>query len=265
MAPLLPAPQPPHPFFDHAGVLAMAHRGFAPDGVENSMRAFEAAVRLGFRYVETDVHATADDVVVALHDATLDRVTDRSGDVAQLSWAQVRQARIGGTEPVPSLEELLGTWPELRVNIDVKSVAAIAPTVRAIERTRAHHRVCLASFSDARRRATVRRLSRAVATSGGRGLAARFYLASGARLAGQLGRWLGEVHCWQLPVRYGGVPVVTRRLVADAHAGGRQVHVWTVNEADQMRSVLDIGVDGIVTDRADVLRAVLLSRGLWAG
>jgi hypothetical protein len=144
-------PQPPHPYFDHDGPLALAHRGFSLEGLENSMRAFAAAVELGYSYVETDVHATADDVLVAFHDATLDRVTDSSGVIAQLPWSTVRQARIGGVEPIPQLEELLGTWPELRVNIDVKAASAVAPTIRAIERTRAHERVCIASFSDARR------------------------------------------------------------------------------------------------------------------
>src|SRR5690606_4970656 len=127
--------------------IALAHRGFSLDGLENSMAAFEAAVRLGFRYVETDAHGTKDGVAVALHDASLDRTTDGRGFVAELPWSEVRTARIGGVEPVPTLEELLGTFPELRVNIDVKGVSGIEPVAQAIERTQAHDRVCVASFS----------------------------------------------------------------------------------------------------------------------
>ena len=96
------------------------------------MAAFAAAVDLGYRYVETDVHATRDGVPVAFHDATLDRVTDGSGAIADLSWDQVRRARIAGVEPVPSLADLLGTWPDLRVNIDLKAASAIGPTTEVI-------------------------------------------------------------------------------------------------------------------------------------
>ena len=141
----------------------MAHRGFDDTGrgLENSLPAFEAAVRLGYRYVETDVHATRDGVVVAFHDETLDRVTDRRGAIPELSWREVSRARVGGAEPVPQLEDLLGSWPELRVNIDIKSPGAILPLVRVIERTRAHDRVCVTSFSDQRRDAAVIVIKRA--------------------------------------------------------------------------------------------------------
>ncbi|MGB3827155.1 MAG: glycerophosphodiester phosphodiesterase family protein, partial [Ornithinimicrobium sp.] len=140
----------------------MAHRGFSLDGLENSMAAFQAAVDLGYRYVETDTHATSDGVAVAVHDADLDRVTDSTGRIAELPWRTVSRARIAGREPIPRLDEVLHAWPTLRLNIDVKSDAAVGPTVAAIERCRAHDRVCIGSFSDRRRRDVVRRLSRPV-------------------------------------------------------------------------------------------------------
>ncbi|MGH8827276.1 MAG: glycerophosphodiester phosphodiesterase [Jiangellaceae bacterium] len=254
---------PPHPYLDHSGPLALAHRGFSLGGFENSMSAFAAAVDLGFRYVETDVHATADDVVVAFHDPTLDRVTDGSGAIRELPWQRVGAARIGGVEPIPRLEDLLGGWPDLRVNIDVKAASAVGPLARVIERTRAHHRICVASFSDARRRNVLRRLSAPVATSAGRSVMTRFRAASGARIAAFVAWSLRDVHCVQVPARFGALPVVTATTVAAAHRAGRQVHVWTVNEADEMHRLLDLGVDGIVSDRADILRDVLRSRAAW--
>ena len=247
------------------GPIALAHRGFSLDGRENSMAAFEAAVRLGFRHVETDVHATRDGVVVAFHDETLDRVTDRSGRIVDLPWAQVRTARIGGVDPVPTLEELLGTWPELHLNIDVKSAAAIAGTVEVIERTAAHARVCIASFSDARRRAVLRALSRPVTTSGGTGTTAAFRAAVAARSPAGARRALRDVDCLQVPERFGRLPVVTSATVAAARAAGTQVHVWTVNEPADMHRLLDLGVDGLVSDRADLLKQVLLDRRQWTG
>nr|WP_308121766.1 glycerophosphodiester phosphodiesterase [Actinotalea ferrariae] len=250
-------------YLDHPGPIPFAHRGFSPAGLENSMAAFAAAVDLGFRYVETDVHATADGVLVAFHDATLDRVTDGSGRVAELPWATVRRARIGGVEPVPLLEDLLGAWPDLHVNVDVKADAAVGPVVDVLERTRAHDRVCVASFSDARRRAVLRGLSRPVTTSAGNASAAAFRGAAAVRSRRAARRALHDVDCLQLPERHRGIPVVTSASVAAAHAHGVPVHVWTVNDPADMRRLLDLGVDGLVTDRADLLRDVLVERGQW--
>ncbi|MCB7137578.1 glycerophosphodiester phosphodiesterase family protein [Cellulosimicrobium marinum] len=262
-----PVPGPRrHPYLSApAGFLALAHRGFSLDGLENSLTAFGAAADLGFRYVETDAHATADGVAVALHDATLDRTTDGTGAIAAQPWRRVRHARIGGVEPVPTLEDVLGTWPALRVNIDVKSAAAAAPVAAAIERTRAHDRVCVTSFSTRRRRATLARLTRRVATSAGTPEVTAVVLGVRAALRrpGAVRAALRSVDCLQVPERTGRVRVVDARTVRAVHAAGRQVHVWTVNDAAAMERLLDLGVDGIVTDRADVLRDVLDRRGRW--
>jgi glycerophosphoryl diester phosphodiesterase len=250
-------------YLDHPGPIALAHRGFSTAGLENSMAAFAAAVDLGYRYVETDVHATSDGVTVAFHDETLDRVTDGTGTVARLPWDTVRRALIGGVEPVPRLDEILGTWPDLRVNIDVKSAAAIGPLVEVIERTAAHGRVCVASFSDRRRRAVLRRLSRPVASSGGSRTTALFRAAVAAQSPAAVRRALRDVDCLQVPERFGALAVVTESTVRAAHTAGVQMHVWTVNDPADMHRLLDLGVDGLVCDAADVLRQVLEDRGTW--
>ncbi|WP_425953562.1 glycerophosphodiester phosphodiesterase family protein [Xylanimonas sp. McL0601] len=267
-----------HPYFDttlpdgRRGVAALAHRGFArpggvDSGLENSLTAFEAAVALGFRYVETDAHGTSDGVAVALHDASLDRTTDSHGLVAELPWSQVRQAKIGGVEPVPALEDVLGTWPSLFVNVDVKAASGIAPIARAIERTAAHDRVCVTSFSTGRRRATLARLSRRVATSAGTSEVVRFLLGARTRVPVIARAALASVDALQVPVdrKLGParVTLVDATTVAAAHASGRQVHVWTINDKPEMERLVDLGVDGIVTDRADLLKEVLESRRLW--
>ena len=246
----------------------MAHRGFDPSGagLENSLPAFEAAVDLGYRYVETDVHATRDGVVVAFHDETLDRVTDRRGAIPELSWREVSRARIGGQEPVPQLEDLLTSWPELRLNIDIKSPGAIVPLVRVIERTRAHDRVCVTSFSDQRREAAVMRLTRPVVSSAGQRSTAGFRAA--AELpplirASVAARALRVVDGLQVPPQHHGIEVVTPTSLAAAHEIGKFVHCWTINDPVEMHRLLDLGVDGIMTDRADVLKEVLVARGQW--
>jgi glycerophosphoryl diester phosphodiesterase len=257
-------------FFDHPGIIAMAHRGFTDgsDAPENSLPAFAAAVNLGFRYVETDVHATSDGTLIAFHDDRLERVTDGSGVIAELPWSSVRAARISGTEEIPTLDAVFESWPRLRVNIDCKAAAAVEPLVDAIERHRAHDRVCVASFSDARRRAVLRRLSRPVATSGGKSVIGRFVVGGGtpARIRIPLGRnALRDVDCLQVPPAAGRIRVVTEASLRRAHGVDVQVHVWTIDDAAQMHRLLDLGVDGIMTDRADTLREVLISRGQWAG
>jgi glycerophosphoryl diester phosphodiesterase len=222
------------------------------------MSAFEAAIEMGYRYIETDVHATSDGVLVALHDDTLDRVTDRSGVIGDLPWSEVRKARVEGTEPVPLLEDLLGLWPDVRVNIDPKHDAAVEPLVEAIRRTGAIDRVCIGAFSD-RRLARVRAmLGPRVCTSMGPRQVARLVAASRGVPSGRF-----TAACVQVPVKRGPIPLVTERFLATAHHRGLHVHVWTVNEPDEMRRLLDLGVDGIMTDAPDVLKQVLDDRAAW--
>lgn len=263
---------PAYAFLDHDGPIAFAHRGGAADGLENTMVAFAQAVALGYRYLETDVHATADGKLLAFHDRTLDRVTDAVGRVAELSWARVRAARIGGAEPIPLLEDLLGTWPEVRVNVDVKHPAAIDPLVAAIRRTGALERVCVASFSERRLAAVRRALGPGLCTSlGPRGVlllrvAAAAHALRRTRGAGPVaGLPSPTVPCAQVPDRLGAVRVVTPGLVELAHRRGQHVHVWTVDDAAEMHRLLDMGVDGLMTDRIHTLREVLAARGQWPG
>lgn len=248
-----------HPYLDHPGPIPFAHRGGAADGVENTVAQFRRAVELGYRYIETDVHRTADGTLVAFHDDSLDRVTDGTGRVADLPWAEVRQARVGGREPVPLFAELLETFPEVRWNVDVKAEAALLPFLELVGRADAWDRVCLGSFSEARVRRAQRlagpRLATSFGTLGVLGLRLRSWgLPAPVR---------GSAVAAQVPEAQSGVPVADGRFVRAAHARGLQVHVWTVNEPARMHRLLDLGVDGIMTDHIDTLREVMEDRGVW--
>jgi glycerophosphoryl diester phosphodiesterase len=209
---------PPHgparyPYLEHAGPLAFAHRGGSKEGPENTRAAFSHALSLGYRWLETDVHASADGVVVVVHDPSLDRVGDRRGVVTELPWAEIRRARV----------------------------------------------------------ARARRLAGPLlCTASGPGSVGALRLASYLPGAFVLGRAPAAVAPWrragaaQVPLRYGGLPVADRRFIAAAHRSGLAVHVWTVDEAAEMERLLDLGVDGIMTDRPTVLRSVLERRGQWA-
>lgn len=250
--------RPSHAFLDHQGPIPFAHRGGAGDWPENSLPAFENAVELGYRYVETDAHVTSDGVVVAFHDDHLDRVTDGVGAIAELPWSEVRRARIDGSEPIPLLEDLLSTFPSLRINIDPKHDEVVDPLADLLHRTGALDRVCLGSFSDRRLEHFRERFGSEVCTSMGPGGVARMRMSSFG-----IGRRTPPGNCLQVPARTGRVTLVDRRFVRRAHRAGLPVHVWTIDEPDEMHRLLDLGVDGIMTDRPAVLRDVLIARGEW--
>ena len=242
--------------------IGYSHRGFSPDGAENSIAAFDAAVALGYTHLETDARATADGIAVAFHDASLDRITNSTGRLLDLPWARVRQARILGREPIPLLEDVLGRFPDARFNIDVKSDAAIGPTLDALRRTNSWHRVRLAAFSHRR----VRTLRRAAGPAVAGSLSPREVLAlklGRLRLPAGLSGNPGLPPAAQVPLGSAALPVITERFVGQAHRLGLQVHAWTINTRAEMTTLLDLGVDGIMSDRADLLRAVLSERGAW--
>ncbi len=255
------------PYFD-TRFAAFAHRGgsaFAANvGRENTMSAFREAVAMGYRYLETDVHATRDGTLVAFHDDVLDRVTDHRGRISELTAAAVARVRVGGTEQVPQLDHLLEEFPQARFNIDIKSRAAVEPLVRTIDLHRAHDRVCVGSFGVDRIRAFRSLMGRRVATAVSRtGTAYNAFAPVLPRLLNSPGVAL------QLPVSYEVrgrfVRTLTPRLLRNAHAAGKVVHVWTIDDADTMGALIDQGVDGLFTDRIDVLKDVLVGRGLWEG
>jgi glycerophosphoryl diester phosphodiesterase len=250
-------------FLDGPTPLAMAHRGGAIEHLENTMPAFEACVKMGYRYLETDVRVTADGVLVVFHDPTLDRVTDRSGRVESLPWREVGTAQIGGREPILRLEDLLAAWPDVRFNLDIKAAGVLAPLVRTVRRMGLEDRICLGSFSDARIAAARRLFGPGVCTSlGPRGVAALRLSSYSPRAAGLVQIQAG---CAQVPLGLGGRPLVDERFLAAAHARGLQVHVWTVDSEREAAEMLDLGVDGVMTDRPGMLRDLLVSRGQWTG
>jgi glycerophosphoryl diester phosphodiesterase len=249
-----------HPYLDAPGPLAFAHRGGAAAGDENTAAAFERAIKLGYRYVETDVHATADGVPVVIHDPRLDRVAGRPGRVASLTWADLSTVRVGGAAAVPRLDEVLDAWPEIRFNVDVKDDRVVGPAVDAVRRTAAEDRVLLASFSDARLNRVRALAGPRVATSLGMRGIARLRIASTAGLPLRLP---SSVVAAQIPVRHRRITVLTPRFLAYLHRLGLAVHVWTIDDPNEMNKLLDMGVDGIMTDRVDVLRDIFAARGLW--
>jgi glycerophosphoryl diester phosphodiesterase len=249
-------------FLDHPGPIAFAHRGGAAEAPENTIASFSHALSLGYRYLETDVRATSDGVVVAFHDATLDRVSDRSGVVEKLRWSELSGAELADGERVSRLDELLERWPDARWNIDAKDDTAVDPLIDVIRRTGTLDRVCLTAFSDQRitrlRRALGPRLCTGMGPLALAGL--RFESLLCGRIAAVRPLAAGAA---QIPMRQGPIPMADPSFVGGAHRAGVAVHVWTIDEEETMDRLLDVGVDGIMTDRPSALREVLIRRGQW--
>lgn len=245
-------------YLDHASPAAFAHRGGAADKPENSWPAFEHAVSLGYSYLETDARTTSDGKVVAFHDATLDRATDRSGRISQMSHREVSAARIHGTEEIPLLEDLLGTFTEQRFNIDLKDGGNVEPLNGILRRTGAWDRVCITSVSGKRLLAAQRSLDKAVclAVTPTAFVAVRYVGRPGMSLAARLAR--AGARCAQVP----GI-IATRGFIRRCHELGLQVHVWTLNTRTEIERALDLGADGVMTDDVVLLKKILSERGQW--
>ncbi|HWJ83572.1 MAG TPA: glycerophosphodiester phosphodiesterase [Nocardioides sp.] len=246
-------------------VLAFAHRGGAYhpeiEGLENTLAAFRHAAELGYDYLETDVHVTRDGVLLAFHDEVLDRVTDRAGAIGELDLAEIREARIGGREQVPTLAELVDAFPEARFNIDIKSERAVEELAGFVTARRLWDRVLVGSFSPARTRRFRRLTGGRVPTAAHPLEVLAYRLLPSARLAERLAG--ADFAAFQVPHRRGRFRVVTPGFVRRAHAAGLHVHVWTVDDPAEMAELLERGVDGLFTDRTDLLKEFLVARGLW--
>ncbi|MDN4615335.1 glycerophosphodiester phosphodiesterase family protein [Leifsonia sp. F6_8S_P_1B] len=248
-------------FLDGPRPRVIAHRGLALDAPENTLLAFLKALAAGATHLETDVHASADGVAVISHDPDLRRVAGREAGVGHLTMSELRRIDLGHGQGFCSLAEALEAFPQARFNIDVKDERAAAPTAAAIRDARATDRVLITSFAKSRREAVERELP-GVATSPSVAEVAPALAAAKAGLGSAVRRTLRGFDAVQIPERRGPVQLVTPRTVAAIQAAGVEVHVWTVNDAADMIRLLDLGVDGLVSDRCDLLKALVDSRTL---
>jgi len=264
---------PNHPFFgqDLGQPLVIAHRGGAGLWPENTLYSFQRAAAMGVDILETDMHSTADGALVLIHDPTVDRTTNGSGRVNHLTLSQLKALDAGyywsedggRTFPcrgqgitVPTVEEVLSAFPEMRINIDIKQAR---PSVagrfrRLILDYGMVERVMVASFNSSILR-EFRRLCPAVATSAGRSEVRLFYALS--LLSPRAAFLPAGCYALQVPVARRGLRVITKRFLTSARLRNLQVHAWTVNSGPQMEWLLRLGVDGIVTDYPDRLLALL--------
>jgi len=229
----------------------LAHRGLALDAPENTLASFDAALRRGAIYIETDVHASSDGVAMIAHDPSLLRVAGIDAEVAEMTTDELQKVDLGDGHRMPTLLDALTAFPKARFNIDVKSQRAGVAIARAVIAAGATDRVLVTSFSASRRAAAVSLLPGVANSASAPRFIALLVLAKLGILG--LAPWaIGGVDAVQVPPRHGRLSIATPRVVRALHRRGVEMHVWTVNDPDEMRRLLDLGVDGIVTDRADL-------------
>lgn len=243
------------------GPYVVAHRGGAGLAPENTYEAFSRSVSLGVSYLETDVRLTADGVLVAFHDERVDRVTDLRGRVDRLPWAALKAAQVHGGGAVMTLAELLAAFPHQRFAIDLKASDCIGALTQVLQASRSVERVCVAGAWDG----VLARLREACGPGlrtalGWRSLTT---LVACAKAGVRPPPWVATGEFVHVPISLGRVPLVAERLVRMGADLGVGVVVWTVDDPQLMHRLLDLGVDGIITDRPDLLREVLVQRGEW--
>ncbi|MDE0644173.1 MAG: glycerophosphodiester phosphodiesterase [Acidimicrobiia bacterium] len=246
----------------------MAHRGSGLLWPENTMVAFQGAVELGYRYLETDLQITKDGVLVTIHDPTVDRTTDGSGRVSDFTLAELQNLDAGyrfeqnGEYPyrgrdirIPTLEELATTFLHCLFTLDLKSNGMEEPLVALIDRLDLWERVIVGSFSSARLRRFRSLTDGRAATSAGPAEILRFVGAVRSHLP-----FRPRADSFQVPVKDRGVTIVNPATVKRARELGIPLIVWTVNDPTEMEELLAMGVDGLITDRPDLLRYLLTGR-----
>ena len=246
-----------HSFFQDFNFFGFVHRGGAEEATENTLEAFQHASNMGFTFMETDVQATKDGQVVVFHDLDLSRMANVNKTVNDLSFDTLQEINLLGGGKVPTLKELLSSFPDLRFNIDIKTENAVEETILIIKELNAFNRVCLASFSSSRLNRIRNIAGPECCTSMGQYEAINLMLRSlGLPAPKSVG------HCAQVPVSQWGIPVVTKRFISCAHYENKLVHVWTIDEEEEMDNLIKLGVDGLMTDRPSVLYKVLKEKNL---
>ncbi|MEX3016442.1 glycerophosphodiester phosphodiesterase [Gymnodinialimonas hymeniacidonis] len=247
-----------HPFLDFEGCVGFAHRGGALEAEENTAEAFAYAAGLGFTHIETDVHLSRDGVVVVHHDDTFERMFGDARAVAEMDWAEIATLRTAAGAEVPRLDEVLAAFPQTFFNIELKCLEVAAPLAEVISRADALDRVCVGAF-DPKNTAAIRgMLGEGLCWSPAHAGVARLWAAGWGVPVGRL-----PYPVVQVPTAFNGIPVVTGRVQRAAQKRGVKVQVWTVDDRAEMERLLDLGVDGIMSDRPSVLKEVLQARGAW--
>ena len=247
-----------HTFFQDFNFYGFVHRGGDEKKTENTLEAFQYSSDLGFTFMETDVQFTKDGEVVVFHDIDLKRIAGLEKKISELSLKEIKSIDLIGGGKIPTLDDLLSSFKNLRFNIDIKVDNAVDKTVGIIKSHEALNRTCLAAFSSKRLNRIRLLAGKDACTSMGQLEVSKLIMRSwGLPFDKQPGM------CAQVPTAQWGIPVVTEGFIEEAHRQDKLVHVWTIDDPEEMRNLIKKSVDGLMTDKPSILKKVLIEQNLF--
>ena len=247
----------PFDYLDNYKFTPFSHRGGSIENDENTLEAFEKSINLGYQYIETDVQHTKDNRLVIFHDNDLKRICNLDVKISDLSFAELQGYKIFNKHKVPLLSEVLNTWSNVYFNIDPKTEKSAYLLLDELKKQKNLNRFCVGSFNSESLNIMRDGLKNKLCTSMSQDEVINFFI----------NRFLpffnNNAPCLQIPMYFYGVKIVTKNLVEHVHNSGKKIHVWTINDESEMKTLIDYGVDGIMTDRPKKLKDILQERLLW--
>tara|TARA_Y100001970_G_C14259557_1_gene878695 strand:- start:2629 stop:3375 length:747 start_codon:yes stop_codon:yes gene_type:complete len=247
-----------HPYFEGYNFYGFVHRGGDEEKTENTLEAFQYSSDLGFIFIETDVQITKDNQIVIFHDENLKRMAGISKEIRDLEFEEIKKIDLINGGKIPLLKEALISFPNLRFNIDIKKEKAVDETIKIINSLNCLNRVCLASFSS-------KRLKRIRALAGPNACTSSGQMEVFKLVSNSIGINIGipDGDCVQVPTSQWGVPIITKGFIESVHELGKLIHVWTIDHEPEMNNLIELGIDGLMTDKPSVLKRTLQKKGLF--
>ena len=239
------------PYLNYSGLAVLAHRGGSIESYENTLASFAYAQSIGCKYIETDVQVSLDGIPYIFHDESLERITGIKSIFSSITSSEIDKIRIFKNHPIPKLDTALKEFPELFFQIDLKTDLVAIPALEVIKKNNAEKRVCIASFNSNRLK-QVKENYPEICLSMGPKEVAKLLLAS-------FGLFKGEIpgDCLQVPIYSHGIKVVTKRFIKFVQSKNLKIMVWTINDKKTLKKLINMNVDGIITDRPKLLTELL--------
>ena len=247
-----------HKFLKNKTPIAIAHRGGSNLGIENTMEAFENAINIGFKTLETDIQVTNDNKLVVFHDLTLNRLTNTKGMVKDKTWNELKKIKILGKCNIPLLSDIFDKWPKIKINIDPKNDECIDCLINFIKEYNCFEKICIGSFSGKRLEKLRQKFGPKLCTSAGPFEVLRLKASSLINLSTSI-----DANCVQVPLKYYGIKIIDENFIKFCHSQNLMVHVWTINDILEIERLLDLGVDGIISDNIQGLKKIFKKKNYW--
>ena len=244
-------------FLDNYNFIPFAHRGGSYDFCENTLDAFNNSINLGYRHIETDVRHTKDNKLIIFHDPDLKRILGLDAKIENLNYEEIKNIKIFETHTIPLLDEALSSWPDINFNIEPKSLESAYLLKDKLKSMKNIDRICIGSFSNTKIDILRNEFKDNLCSSMTKSETILFFLNRFFSI------YDNSIPCLQIPMTYMGFRIVTSDLVEHVHSLGKKIHVWTINDENQMIDLININVDGIMTDKPTTLKKVLQKKSLW--